>query len=808
MAKIRHNNAIDTFVDIFTSAKNSGSLHLYAEDETINGRKLTINGSETLHFGTCGYLGLDQHPKLKHEAIEATKKYGIQFPMSKTYVSSPLYKELEDLLEKMFEAPVAISKNCTLSHLATIPSLVRPGDLIILDHQVHASVQDVTKKMLSQGVNVEMIRHSNMEMLEETVKKLRNNHDKIWYMADGVYSMYGDFAPIKDMIRLAEKYEQLYLYVDDAHGMSWAGKNGTGYVMSQMKKLHHKMILTATMGKGFGTCGGVTVFPDKIWQHKVKIFGGPLTFSVQMEPPILGAAIASARLHLSDEIYEYQKDLRSKIQYCNELIEKTDLPLITVNSSPIFFIGMGTMAMGNDFILRLIKMGIYVNLAPFPVVPAKNIGARITISRHNTFEDIESMVNKLQIAFHESLEEVGQTQEKIAKAFKLKSKQLIEPKVENIELVLTCLTSITEIDKEIWNKHLGHRGMFDWDGIRVLERAFTNNELKENNWDFRYYIIRSDSGEILLMTFFIIALYKEDMFSRASISIAMEQKRVKDPYYFTSRAIIMGSLITEGDHIYVNKKERHWKHAMVTLFDELSKEQERQKASNIIIRDLDMQNDEMHKFMLEQSFVKVDMPVACVVNNLSWQNEDEFINGLSKKNRRNFKLEIKNFEHFFDVEIRDSLSDDELEYAVNLFKEVKNKNFGLNTFHFPYKLFLEMNNSSSFEFLVLKLKKEYSNHLKPVAVGFCHYNFQGTYNPSIVGLDYEYVYEYGVYRQILYQVVKRAHSLGCHTINMGLSAAIEKKKVGATLYPKVAYVQAVDNYEQEMMEATTLIEKD
>ena len=111
MAKIRHNNAIDTLMDIFSSAKNSGSLHLYAENETINGRKLTIDCNETLHFGTCGYLGLYQHSKLKNEAIEATKKCGIQFPMPKTYVSSPQYKKLEELLETMFEATTVIEKD-------------------------------------------------------------------------------------------------------------------------------------------------------------------------------------------------------------------------------------------------------------------------------------------------------------------------------------------------------------------------------------------------------------------------------------------------------------------------------------------------------------------------------------------------------------------------------------------------------------------------------------------------------------------------------------------------------------------------
>jgi 7-keto-8-aminopelargonate synthetase-like enzyme len=265
MAKIRHNNILDTVDTVLSVSKKKGIIHLHAEDQMLNGQHLTLGGRKVLHFGTCGYLGLEHHPEVKSGAIDAIVRYGTQFPMSRTYISNPLYAELESMIQTMYNAPVVISKNCTLSHLTTIPSVIRQTDLVILDHQVHASVQEAVKKMLSQGVAVEMIRHNNLEMLEDRIKKQRNKYDKIWYMADGVYSMYGDFAPIKEMIALAEKYEQLYLYVDDAHGMSWAGKHGTGYVMSQMDGLYRKMILTANLGKGFGACGGLSIFPNEEW---------------------------------------------------------------------------------------------------------------------------------------------------------------------------------------------------------------------------------------------------------------------------------------------------------------------------------------------------------------------------------------------------------------------------------------------------------------------------------------------------------------------------------------------------------------
>ncbi|MEM6816508.1 MAG: aminotransferase class I/II-fold pyridoxal phosphate-dependent enzyme [Bacteroidota bacterium] len=818
MAKIRHNNILDTVDGIFSLAKERGTLHLYADDGVMDGRTLTVRGKEALHFGTCGYLGLEHHPSLKAGAINAVEKYGTQFPMSKTYVSSPLYSNLEEGISKIFKAPVVLSKNCTLAHLAVIPTLIRQSDLIILDHQVHSSVQEVTRKLLGQGVSVEMIRHNNLEMLEAVIKKNRDKHDKIWYMADGVYSMYGDFAPINDLIDLAEKYEQLHLYVDDAHGMSWAGENGSGYVMSQMKGLYRKMILTATMGKAFGACGGITVFPNEEWYRKVKVFGGPMTFSVQMEPPVLGAAIASAKIHLSEKIYDLQTDLRNKIAYCNELISRTDVPLIAKNESPIFFIGAGTMSMANQLINNLLEDGIYVNLAPFPAVPAKNVGARITISGNNSFEDIELMVDRLVYNFDKSLKEVGQTKWNITKAFKLPAPQPERDySKNNSELSIECYDSISHLKKEFWNLYLGDKGFFDWHGLHILERSFSGNKYPSENWEFKYFVIRDHKGRIVLVTFFVIALFKEDMFARVSISREMENKRQEDPFYFTSKSLIMGSLFTEGEHMYLDKENTRWKESLLLLLEHLYRIQEDEKASNIVIRDCSVYDKDMHAFMLDQGFVKVDMPEACIVDKLDWKDETDFKQSLSKRGRRHFKDEIKRYEKYVDVIFKQELAENELDYAIQLFKNVKNKNLAINSFDFPDKIFKSINLSAQCEFVILKLKEEYAIlheeadpniTEKPVAVCFCHISEAGHYTPLLIGMDYQYVYRYGIYRQMLYQLVKRARYLQLKQLNLGISASTEKKKVGATLYPKVAYFQAKDNYAAEMMAATIALEKD
>lgn len=105
------------------------------------------------------------------------------------------------------------------------------------------------------------------------------------------------------------------------------------------------------------------------------------------------------------------------------------------------------------------------------------------------------------------------------------------------------------------------------------------------------------------------------------------------------------------------------------------------------------------------------------------------------------------------------------------------------------------------EFIVAYLKKEYDvREMRiPIGVMFCYKNMGHTYVPSFIGMDYNYIQEYQVYRQLLYQTIKRARSMNFAKIDFGMTAAFEKRKVGATITPKVAYVQAKDNFTLELI---------
>lgn len=803
MAKIKQNNFLDTVDEVFTSAKKAGVLHLHSDGDVFSGRTIRINGKQHFHFGTTGYLGLEQEPRLKDAAIDAIRRYGTQFPLSKSYISHPLYAKLEEKVGEMYEQPVIITKNSTLGHLAVIPTAVRDEDGVILDHQVHWSVQNATQLLKLRGVPVEMIRHNRLDMLEDKIKSLTGKCSKIWYMADGVYSMYGDYAPVVELMEMAKKYPQLHFYFDDVHGMSWNGENGTGHVLSILQDLPENVLLMGTLSKTFGASGAIAVCSDKKLHEKIKTFGGPLTFSAQLEPASVGAAIASANIHLSPEIYSLQAELQARINYFNHLLDKTELPLIDRNNSPVFYIGTGMPISGYNFVQRLLKEGFYVNLGIYPAVPVKNTGVRITISRHNKAKDIKSLVEAMEYHYAAALEETGASLSKVRRAFKMPVAKVEEENILETEFTVIIEDTIRKVDKEVWNGMFAGKGVLDWDGQLFLEKVFSNNERTEHNWAFKYVIIKNRENSPVLGTSLSFALWKDDLLAPASTSMRIEeQRRTSGPYFLTSPVLSTGSIFTEGDHLYL-KTSYPENSKILKLFIEKLEAIDHKffHSSMIVLRDFAAENS-LNAFFHDRGFVKVNMPESCVFTTFNWELPEEFQMILSKRSRRHFQKDIAAFEEKFSSEVVESVSEDKLLAFGELYENVRQNNPGLNTFPFPDKIFHSMNDDPNWEFLMLYLKEELTQTSSKELVGvmFCYKNSGQTYVPAFIGMDYNYSKEFNTYRQLLYRTILRTKEIGFSKIDFGLTASFEKRKLGAAVLSKVCYVQAKDNFPLELLE--------
>ena len=417
-AKSKHEQILDITNQNVITSKKLGIIHLNDENEIMDGRHITIKGKETINFGTCGYMGLEMDDRLKNGVIDAVQKYGTAFASTRVYVNVKLYQEMEDLLRKMYNKPVMLLANVTLSHISNIPILVKDDDAVIMDTQVHDSVQTAVQLLKARNIKIDIIRHNRMDHLEAKINELKGTYKKIWYMADGVYSMFGDGAPMPEIYKLLEKYEQFNLYIDDTHGMSWAGNNGTGYVMNSVPYFHQRMILVTSLNKAFGAAGGITVFPNESIHEYARNLSKPFIFSGPIQPPMLGACIASAKIHLSPEIKKMQSQLHERVQYVNKLCIELELPLMWENDTPIFFIGVSKPAVAFSMVRRMLNRGYLFNLSVFPSVAINNAGLRLPISRNHTFEDLKGLIYGIAEELPQAFVEEGITDKDVYRAFK------------------------------------------------------------------------------------------------------------------------------------------------------------------------------------------------------------------------------------------------------------------------------------------------------------------------------------------------------------------------------------------------------
>ncbi|MDI9340752.1 MAG: aminotransferase class I/II-fold pyridoxal phosphate-dependent enzyme [Sediminibacterium sp.] len=804
------NSFIDTVHQIVGNGVKKGILHLYTEDEKLNGNKITIKKKQVVNFGSCSYLGLEFDERLKQSSIEAIENYGTQFSESRAYVSTGHYRQLEGLLNKLFDAYCVVAPTTTLGHFSTIPVLVNADDAIILDHQVHNSVQMAVNMVKAKGVHVEMVRHNRLDLLEQKILELRKKHRKIWYMADGIYSMYGDVSPVKQINALMDIYPELHYYVDDAHGMSCFGKHGRGYVLNECD-IRDRMVVAVSFAKAFATGGAAMLFPTAELATKVRSCGGPMITSGPMQPATLGAAVASAKIHLSDEITDMQETFYKNMRYAKQMIKKYGLPMVSDTPSPIFFIAVSLPKLGYNVVKRMLDAGYYLNLGIFPAVPIKNTGIRFTITRLHTFEQIEGMIAKLAMHLGLAMAEENITMEQICQAFKMatpderEATDAVDSVLKQTELNVEHFTSITAVGKEEWNKLLDSRGSFDWDGMKFLEDSFSGNYAPEDNWCFDYFIVRDANRKPVLATFLTTTVCKDDMLSPASVSRQIELNRLTDPYYLTSKIITLGSQLTEGEHLYIDRQSVYWKSALTLLFDEISRLQDKYEAGTVVLRDFKTDDDELDSFFADNGFFRVHMPDNHSIKP-DWENGEEYLERLTARSKRHVKQDILRYLPSYTVEIVKNPNEEVIKHWYELYLNVKNHSLELNTFALPFKLFKNIAKHPNWEVMTLSVPQENGRDTKPVAVLF-NYVTPTVYNFMMVGIDYTMRDEYKCYKQALYQAIMRGKALGCNQVNLGFSASLEKHKVGAKAIPTVAYMQMKDNYNMTVIANMNVLEK-
>ncbi len=522
------------------------------------------------------------------------------------------------------------------------------------------------------------------------------------------------------------------------------------------------------------------------------IFSGPI------QPPMLGAALASAQIHLSPELEQLQAALRDRVLLCTELLREFCLPLACTDLTPIRYLTLGLPRVASEVVARLLDDGFYVNVAIFPAVPMKQAGVRFTLTLHHQPADIRALVQALSRHIPAVLAANAPPSELSPAPSKKAQVAVCTPlAVPASGLSMEHSTSIAALDAREWDALLGDRGSFSAAGLHFLEHAFTDGRA-EDCWKFHYYVVRDENAKPLLATYFTAGLWKEDMLSSTAVSRVVEARRTDDPYYLTAQTFAMGSLLSEGDHLYLDRAA-DWRGALGLLMRAIGEHAEQANAGTIVLRDLAQDDQELAEALHDNGYVRLSMPDSLVLNTVT-PDDDEWLEGLSARSRVHQRREVLPWDDVFDVEIlrhggREP-DDDELAQLHRLYCNVREQSLEINSFELPSTLLREMLAHECWELMVMRLRDDTAH--APVAFG-AHFIGAHHYAPMIIGLDYEHVRSDHSYRQALRQALLRARVHHSDRVLLGMGAPLEKRRFGATAEHRCAYAQSGEHYSHEVL---------
>lgn len=343
--------------------------------------KLTT-GKSVLNFCANNYLGLSDHPRVIEGARKAMDKRG--YGMSSVRFicgTQDIHKELESKISKFFKTEDTILyAACFDANGGVFEPLFGQEDAIISDELNHASIIDGVR--LCKAVRYRY-KHADMQDLEEQLKLSKAQRFRI-IVTDGVFSMDGDIAKLKEICDLADKYEALVM-VDDSHAAGFIGKTGRGSIE------HHGVmervdIVTGTLGKALGgAMGGYTTGKKEIIEM-LRQRSRPYLFSNSLSPAICGASIAV--FDMLSESTAFRDKVMENAAYFRSELTKAGFDC-KPSESAICALMLYDAVLSQQFAAKLQEENIYVTGFYYPVVPKGQARIRIQLSAAHSRENLD-----------------------------------------------------------------------------------------------------------------------------------------------------------------------------------------------------------------------------------------------------------------------------------------------------------------------------------------------------------------------------------------------------------------------------------
>lgn len=356
--------------------------------ELRDGILRTAAGHEFVNFTCCSYLDLDSHPLVIEGAVAALRRFGVlDHCIPRSRVQIPAILELEASLGELFGADVVSAISAGVASVGLLPLIasghlgngVRP--LMVFDKYCHVSMANA-KPSCADETEVVTCDHHDVGFIEDMCEK----YERVCYVVDGSDSL-GGYAPVLELAELQEKYGLLVFY-DDSHSLSAYGERGIGYIRSHCPVLDERTITVATLNKAFGTSGAAIMLDGypKETLRVIERFAGALSYSQPVNTAAVGASLASAEIHRTEELITRQRRLRANIELFDTHIKTeqsgTTYPIRVVPMSDETVIEAGR---------RVYEAGFYVSPVFFPIVPRGTAGLRVMLRTNQTDEQIREL---------------------------------------------------------------------------------------------------------------------------------------------------------------------------------------------------------------------------------------------------------------------------------------------------------------------------------------------------------------------------------------------------------------------------------
>ncbi len=351
-----------------------------------------VNGNETILLGTYNYMGMTFDDDVIAAGKKALDEFGAGTTGSRVLNGTfQGHKECEDALKEFYGMEHAmVFSTGYQANLGIISTIAGKGDYIILDIDSHASIYDGCKM---GDAEIVAFRHNDVEALEKRLKRLPADAGKL-VVLEGVYSMLGDVAPLKEMIRVSKEAGAMIL-VDEAHSMGFIGENGRG-VAEEQGVLDDVDFVIGTFSKSVGTVGGFCVSNHPKFEI-MRLVCRPYVFTASLPPAVVACSAASNRklMHGGNKrahLWENSKTLHKGLRDLGFQLGTPEA------QSAIIAVIMPDLEKGAAMWQALLENGLYVNLARPPATPAGMTLLRCSLCAEHTSEQVADILDRFERA--------------------------------------------------------------------------------------------------------------------------------------------------------------------------------------------------------------------------------------------------------------------------------------------------------------------------------------------------------------------------------------------------------------------------